>query len=205
VALALSTFSARAGRGRLLVAGLWAAVAGYALFSLVGISVTAANTLVWLMLGVLAGSSARTAEPPKVAWGRVATVVGTLLVLVCVVWGAMLLAADNSYLLGRKQLRGFATGDPAVSVARAVSLSPLDVTYLRQLPIMATSLPAAERVADLQRALQVEPGDFDSLVALQQLAVSAGDTARARTYLERARALAPNDPIVSAATGTTTP
>lgn len=198
VRVAPSTFSDATGRGRALAGGLWVAVAGYALFSLVGISVTGAEAVAWVLLGVLAGASARVASPSPRVWGKVLVAVSAVVVVVAIVWGSMLLAADYAFVRTRMEVRGFATGDPAVSAAGAVALSPLDITYLRQLPLVATSMSVEVRIGQLQRALSVEPEDLDSLLLLRELAAGEGDTAIAANALARARRLAPNDSQVTA-------
>ena len=192
--LAPLTFSPSGTQGRVLFAGMWVAVAGYALFSFAGIQVVGAEALFWVLLGVLAGTTAGVAATTPRVWGSVLVGVSAVVVVAATVWGIVLLGADHDFLRARMQVRGYAAGDQVASVRQAAELSPLDITYLRQLWIVTDPADRAAQNAELEQALAIEPDDFDSLVALRDLAVARDNTSLASSLLSRIQTVAPNDP-----------
>jgi O-antigen ligase len=196
---AWSTFSSESSSGRVLLAGLWVAMAGYALFMLVGIQVAGARTVFWAFLGVLAGATAREVVVPHKEWGALLVGASTLAVVGALVFGAVLVTADHAYMEARLQVRGYASGDPVASAKLAARLSPWDITYLREVWIVTDSRDVAAQRAALDRALAVEPDDIESLWARRALAITMGDPRLAATLMRRIEADAPDDPATIAA------
>jgi len=128
----------------------------------------------------------------------VSAVAGALVSLV-IAAGVSMLAADHSYLVARMQVRGVAGGDPARSTERAIELSPLDITYLRHLPLVDETPSSERRIAAIRRALAVEPDDLESVLMLLEAARTVDDVATQRGALAHAQAIAPNNPRVIAA------
>jgi putative inorganic carbon (HCO3(-)) transporter len=189
-------FSASRKREDLLVAGVWIAVAGYLATSLSGVSVTGASAVLWVLLGALIAQTPH--GEGKLAPRAVAVAVAlaaAALVVAALVTGVMLLWADADYMIARREVRGYLTGDPTVAIGRALALSPLDITYMRALALQEPD--PTKRLVEVRRALDVEPADLTSVLMMFQLAKEGGNATDAQKWATRATALAPNDPMVA--------
>jgi len=189
--------SREGGQQRIVLAGVWTASLGYALFLGVGISVVGATAPMWVALAALAGLSARSASR---APGRWFAAVGWTLVAASVavaVWSAMLFAADNRFVHARSQVRGIEPGDPAVTTAAAIRLSPLDIRYRQELPSVLVGVDDATARATALEALGVEPDDVTTLMLLGEAESALGNKEEAVRVVRRALTLAPNDPLVA--------
>lgn len=128
-ALAVSArevFARGKGPERLLLASLWAAVAGYLLYLLFGLSVTGSTIFLWLAMGVLLSPGAHARDVAPVSRAVALVPVVAAVVIVGIVLNARLLVADHHYLQGRIMLQGTASTD---ALARAVELNPYNDMY----------------------------------------------------------------------------
>jgi O-antigen ligase len=193
------TLSSRGSSSHVLFAGVWIALAGHAMFALAGIQVAGVQALSWVLLGAMAGVSAREIVLAKRQWTVALAGLSAVGVLVAVASGAMLVSADHEYMLSRMQGRGYLPGNPLVAARIAASESPLDIAYLREVWIDTDPQDHAAMRAALDRALALDPDDLQSLLARHALAVSMGERKLAAQLLHRLDVDARYDPGTLAA------
>lgn len=87
--------------GRLVLAGFWAAAAGYVVHLTFGLSVTGATFLLWVSMAALMAPHARTVEFKAPSWGVYAASATLVAVLVASVANFVYIQADNAYLMAR--------------------------------------------------------------------------------------------------------
>ncbi|MCE5204289.1 MAG: O-antigen ligase family protein [Actinomycetia bacterium] len=114
------------GTERLVLAGFWAAVAGYVVHLFFGLSVTGSTIFLWLSLGVLLSPGATVREVKAPSWGVFPAVVAAALAAVLFVGNIVYVRADNYYL----KARIFSSGMQRVENAKkAVELNPYNDMY----------------------------------------------------------------------------
>jgi len=105
------------GNGRLVLAGFWAAGAGYLLHLMFGISVPGSSFLLWVALAALMSPGARTVDVRAPSWGVAAAVTIVGLALIASVANLVYLRADQHYLksrLGQDYQQRLAAAEAAV-------------------------------------------------------------------------------------------
>ncbi|MDH4140315.1 MAG: hypothetical protein OEV43_07055, partial [Coriobacteriia bacterium] len=113
---------------RLVLAGFWAAAAGYLVALTFGISVTGSSFLLWLSMAVVLSPLATTREVKPPSWGVAAAGIGLALVVVLSIGNVVYIVADNHYLNAR--LLGRDKGDERIAEAeQAVKLNPYNDMY----------------------------------------------------------------------------
>jgi len=197
-------FARGQGAKRMLLAGFWAAVAGYVVHLLFGLSVTGSTIFLWLSMGLLLspGATEREASPARMPVLLVSAVVAV--VVAGSVLNVRFIVADNVYLQGRMIDQGY---DRVETIERAISLNPYNDMYRLELGVAwqdimrATARAYAESVdagtpdeqaraaaqASLQSAalayeemMAYEPEEYDTYVFYASLYNEAG------TYLDPA-------------------
>lgn len=128
---AAKTAFAKGTAGRTLVlAGFWAAVAGYIVHLMFGLSVTGSTIIMWLALGVLLGPASSEREVAAPQWKTI----GVALVAVACLAGSLLnvryTAADTHYLAGRVLTTGT---ERVAEIERAIELNPYNEMYRLEL------------------------------------------------------------------------
>jgi putative inorganic carbon (HCO3(-)) transporter len=121
-----NAFAKGKGTERLLIAGFWAAIVGYILCLMTGLSVTGSTIFLWFSLAIIVAPTATESDHTAPAWGAI---VGTLLMAVLAVafvGNAVFIAADNLFLRGQFP----AAGEDAISLTKsAISLNPYNDIY----------------------------------------------------------------------------
>jgi len=120
------------GRGveRMVLAGFWAAAAGYLLHLFFGLSVTGSTVFLWLAIGVLLSPGASVREVKAPSWGLYA---GVIVLLVCAIGtyaNIRYIVADSYYLKGRISSQGEARVN---DVVKAIELNPYNDMYRAEL------------------------------------------------------------------------
>jgi O-antigen ligase len=133
VATARHAFDRDAGYKRLLYAGIWAAVCGYVMLLMTGLSVTGSTLFLWIFLGLLAVPLARSVDVPAPAWGQMAAVGAVVLAIFAggywMWWGS----ADWYYLLGR--IGPISNDQKVIALQTAVARNPFNDMYRAELPL----------------------------------------------------------------------
>ncbi|HAL30362.1 MAG TPA: hypothetical protein DCP20_06565 [Coriobacteriia bacterium] len=120
------------GAKRMLLAGFWAAIAGYVVHLLFGLSVTGSTIFLWLSMGLLLspGATEHEAAPAR----RPVLLVSAIVALVVAgsVLNVRFIVADNVYLRGRMVEQGY---DRVETIQRAISLNPYNDMYRLELGV----------------------------------------------------------------------
>jgi putative inorganic carbon (HCO3(-)) transporter len=127
---ARTAFATERHASRLVMAGMWAAVAGYLVHLFFGISALGSTSLLWVLVALLLAPEARERAVPPPSGGRVLAVLLVALSAAAVALSATQVVADNAYA------RGFTAPDAAAAVAayeQAVRFAPLNYRYRSQL------------------------------------------------------------------------
>jgi tetratricopeptide (TPR) repeat protein len=166
--LAARTAFAKGSEARNLVyAGFWAAVAGYVVHLMFGLSVTGSTVIMWLVMGVLLVPTGRTIEVRRPSWG----IVGVTLVLVVLATGTALntryFVAETHYLKGRTMAQGI---ERVEEIERAITLNPYNEMYKLELGAAWRELFSA---GAQQYATTVEAGDPDTELRDQLVEIHA--------------------------------
>lgn len=119
-------FAKGTGAARLVAAGFWAAVLGYVVHLMFGLSVTGSTIMMWLSMGVLLSpaSSERYVKPPS--WRGVGIATITVLLLAGSFLNLRYVIADTHYLAGRVLTQGT---DRVAEIERAIELNPYNDMY----------------------------------------------------------------------------
>ncbi|MBN1192243.1 MAG: O-antigen ligase family protein [Coriobacteriia bacterium] len=125
-----TAFAKGGGHRNLLLAGIWAAVAGYVVHLMFGLSVTGSTIMMWLCMGVLLG----TASVEREVRAPSAKVAGITLVVALLAVGTALntqyIIADTHYLTGRVMTSGT---ERVAEIQRAIELNPYNDMYRLEL------------------------------------------------------------------------
>lgn len=114
----------------LVLAGFWAAVVGYVVHLMFGLSVTGSTIIMWLALGVLLGPTSAVREVRAPSWKSLAIGFVAVLVLVGTVLNMRYIAADMHYLTGRVRSTGV---ERVAEIERAIELNPYNDMYRLEL------------------------------------------------------------------------
>lgn len=118
-----------AGRN-LVLSGFWAAVAGYVVHLMFGLSVTGSTIIMWLAMGILLVPSSKVREVKPLSWGIVAVGLVVLTLMAGTYLNTRYITADMHYLQGRVRTQGTAR---VAEIERAVELNPYNEMYRLEL------------------------------------------------------------------------
>lgn len=183
-------FKKHEGSERLVLAGFWAACAGYLTSLTFGISVTGNTFLMWTGMAIVLAPLAKVVEIPRIKGG--VYIAATILVLVAalLVGSFMYIAADNHYLKARLVTQGATRVE---EVEKAIALNPFNDMYRAELGLAYTDMtvsavtqyasagaqdPAARAVAQAQfdkaeqallDVIEFVPSEYDNYVFITSL------------------------------------
>jgi O-antigen ligase/tetratricopeptide (TPR) repeat protein len=181
-----TVFGRSGGSDRFLVGAFWAAVGGYLLHLVFGISVPGCTFLLWIALAVLSAPTARQVAVRARKWGAPATTVVVLLAALGIAGQAVALVADRAYVVASEDFSERSLAQRIASGDQAVALDPLVPQY--------RSAAAALRVERMSKDVTALGGardrDQDLTSYTQHLAQSF---AAAESAYKDAMAFAPND------------
>jgi len=141
-------FRRQAPPAMLLLAGLWAAVAGYLVHLLFGLSVVGASGLFWVFFGLLMAPTARARAVQTGRWGRPAAVVVAAILALLMAGNLVFLGAD--YLFGHS--RALPPGPAAVAaVERTIRWNPLFDAYRTALVSRQAEILSAQLALDARQ------------------------------------------------------
>lgn len=127
-----AVFRKQDGPDRLVLAGFWAAAAGYLAHLMFGISVTGSSFLLWVCMAVVLSPVARTIDVKAPRWGAGAGIVIILLVTVLSIGNFMYISADWHYLWARVYSQG---PERVERINKAISLNPTNDMYRTELGV----------------------------------------------------------------------
>ena len=133
VALAIAArtaFEKGTAARNLVLAGFWAAVVGYVVHLMFGLSVTGSTIIMWLALGVLLGPTSAEHEVSAPSWKAIGIGAVAILLLVGTVLNVRYIAADTHSLAGRVRSTGV---DRVAEIERAIELNPYNDMYRLEL------------------------------------------------------------------------
>ncbi len=142
------------GAARLLQAGLWAAVLGYVVHLIFGLSVTGTTVIMWTVMALVLAPTATSIEVAPMRAGRSALRVAAASAIIVVV-GALsvfnirYLMADRYYLMGR--IGPYDTESRIRFLERAIQLSPSNDMYRAEVGLQYQNR-AAQFVGQIQQA-----------------------------------------------------
>lgn len=119
-------WSREQGANRMVLAGLWAACAGYIVHLVFGLSVTGTSFLLWVCMAAVLSPTATTVEVKAPSWGVVPAVLGVVLAVAVCTFHVVYMQADKAYLLARIASQGT---ERTAHAQRAVQLNPLNDMY----------------------------------------------------------------------------
>jgi tetratricopeptide (TPR) repeat protein len=129
IAARLAFEKGSAGRN-LVLAGFWAAVVGYVVHLMFGLSVTGSTMMMWLSMGVLLGPSSVDHEVRAPSWKALGIGTVAVLCLTGTVLNVRYIAADTHYLAGRVLTTGT---ERVAEIERAIELNPYNDMYRLEL------------------------------------------------------------------------
>ncbi len=125
-------FRKHEGAERMVLAGFWAAAAGYLAHLMFGISVTGSSFLLWVAMAVVLSPLAKSVEIRAPRWGTPVAVTCLVLVAVLSVGNVVYITADNHYLKARVYSQGAAR---VAEIERAIALNPYNDMYRTELGV----------------------------------------------------------------------
>lgn len=169
------------GAERLVLAGFWAAAAGYLGHLMFGISVTGSSFLLWVAMAVVLSPLARNVEIEAPRWGVPVAAVCLVLVAALSVGNIVYIRADNHYLKARVYSQG---NERLVEIEKAISLNPYNDMYRTELGVAHVDITVSLVTQAREMAAQGQ-----DVTAISQQAL--GSFARAEAALKEAIAFVP--------------
>lgn len=155
-----TAFAKRANFDGLVLAGFWAACAGYIAHLSFGLSVTGSTFLLWVAMAAVLSPTATAREVKGLGLG---TVIATLLVMLAavgLVFNVVYVVADNAYLKARLGQQG---SDVRVDYAhKAVRLNPTNDMYRAEVGLAYQD----QAINALTQAIQAQQAGQDPAAAL---------------------------------------
>lgn len=133
-------FKKHDGSERLVLAGFWAAAAGYLASLSFGISVTGNSFLLWVAMAVVLSPLAKVVEVRKINGGTLIAAATLVFVCVLLVGSFVYIVADNHYLKARLVTQGQTRVD---EVERAIELNPYNDMYRSELGLAHMDMTVA--------------------------------------------------------------
>jgi O-antigen ligase len=163
-----TSFAKRANYDGLVLAGFWAACAGYITHLFFGLSVTGSTFLLWIAMAAVLSPTATSREVKAPSWGAIVGILIIAVALLGVVFNVVYVAADNAYLNARLGQQG---SDERVAFARkAVRLNPFNDMYRAEVGLayqdqainaLSQGLQAQQSGQDPSAAFAVSKQKFD--------------------------------------------
>jgi O-antigen ligase len=125
-----NAFARNKGAERLIIAGFWAAIVGYIVHLMFGLSVTGCTVFLWLSLAMVVAPTARKTEYEPRAWGPAVGVAIAAVVTAASILNVTYVVADRYYLLS--QFSG-GVGDRVRYALDSIRLNPFNDMYRTQL------------------------------------------------------------------------
>lgn len=169
------------GAERLVLAGFWAAAAGYLGHLMFGISVTGSSFLLWVAMAVVLSPLARNVEIKAPRWGVPAAAVCLVLVAALSVGNIVYIRADNHYLKARVYSQG---NERLAEIEKAISLNPYNDMYRTELGVAHVDITVSLVTQARETAAQGQ-----DVTAISQQAL--GSFTRAEAALKEAIAFVP--------------
>ncbi len=119
-------WSREQGPNRMVLAGLWAACAGYIVHLMFGLSVTGTSFLLWVCMAAVLSPTATSFEVKPPRWGIAPAAIILVLALAGIGYQIVYMQADRAYLEARIASQG---ADRTLNTQRAVSLNPYNDMY----------------------------------------------------------------------------
>lgn len=138
--------------GRFVLVGFWAAIVGYLVHLLFGLSVTGSTVFMWLSLGVIISPMATGRDVKAPAWGAAVAVFVGLLVIAGSYGNVRYIAADNAYLTARVGSTGL---ERVRNVEKALRLNPYNDMYVSELGVAWKDLFSSSA----STLVQMDPSD----------------------------------------------
>ena len=156
-----TTFAKRPTLDGLVLAGFWAACAGYITHLFFGLSVTGSTFLLWVSMAAVLSPTASAREFKAPSWGTIVGVLVAVLVVVGLVFNVVYVVADNAYLNARL---GQAGSDERVAAAKkAARLNPTNDMYRSEI-----GLAYQDQVINaITQGMQQQQAGQDPTAALQ--------------------------------------
>jgi O-antigen ligase len=126
-----NAFARNKGPERLIIAGFWAAIVGYIVHLMFGLSVTGCTVFLWLSLAMVVAPTARSVQIPPKVWGPAVGIAIAAVVTAASIYNVAYVVADRFYLLS--QFGGTGTGERVQYAIDAIRLNPFNDMYRSQL------------------------------------------------------------------------
>jgi O-antigen ligase len=149
-----NAFARGKGADRLIVAGFWAAIIGYIVHLMFGLSVTGCTVFLWLSMAIIVAPTARSVQFGPKVWGPVVGVLIAATVTAASIYNVVYVVADRYYLLS--QFSGN-VGDRVRYSLDSIRLDPFNDMYRTQLAMNYNKQMLAW--VDEARALQMQKKD----------------------------------------------
>jgi predicted negative regulator of RcsB-dependent stress response len=126
-----NAFARNKGAERLIIAGFWAAIVGYIIHLMFGLSVTGCTVFLWLSMAMVVAPTARSVQWSPKVWGPVVGIAIAAVVTAASIYNVAYVVADRYYLLS--QFGGSGIGDRVQYSIDAIRLNPFNDMYRSQL------------------------------------------------------------------------
>jgi O-antigen ligase len=210
-----TSFAKRANLDGLVLAGFWAACAGYITHLFFGLSVTGSTFLLWIAMAAVLSPTATSREVKAPSWGAIVGVLIMAVVLVGLVFNVVYVAADNAYLKARLGQQG--SDERVAFTQKAVRLNPTNDMYRAEVGLAyqdqainaisqalqaqqagqdpSAALAAAQQRFDLAEKYMLEtiafvPAEYDNYVFLANLYNLGGQYLNKPEYFDKALKIA---------------
>jgi O-antigen ligase/predicted negative regulator of RcsB-dependent stress response len=157
-----NAFARNKGPERLIIAGFWAAIVGYIVHLMFGLSVTGCTVFLWLSMAMIVAPTARSVQIPPKVWGPAVGIVIAAVVTAASIYNVAYVVADRYYLLS--QFGGTGIGDRVQYSMDAIRLNPFNDMYRSQL----ASNYNKQMLAWIDEARTLQQGGNDPGAALAQ-------------------------------------
>lgn len=190
---------------RLLLAGFWAACAGYITHLFFALSITGTTVLLWICMAVVLAPTARSVEVRRPQWGQAAAFIAAGLAVLILIASTVHLVADNRYMKAKLLTQGMERAAQAEAAAR---IFPYESAYVAEVGIARMDLfietllemdavrgtPAEQSVRPrleaafleteraMLAALEFSPWEYENYIFLANLYSAAGDYLDAQYY-----------------------
>lgn len=164
-------FRRHEGNDRLVLAGFWAAAAGYLAHLMFGISVTGSSFLLWVAMAIVLSPLARTVEIKAPKWGMWAALIVVILVVALSIGNIVYIRADYHYLRSRVVDQGPTRIE---QVERALALNPYNDMYRAELGLahidtMVAYLNQARSLSEAEAGPYIQSAQSEFLKAEEAL------------------------------------
>ena len=178
-----NAFARGKGTGRLVIAGFWAAIVGYVVHLIFGLSVTGSTVFLWLSLAMIMAPTATESEHTVKPWGPAVGAALCAILVVAWVGNVTFVVADNYFLRGQFP----SAGENAPELLRtAIALNPYNDMYQSMLGQSYQN----QMLAWVNKAREEQTAGTDPSTSIQQAKLSMQE---AVDSLEKTIALVPTE------------